>query len=89
MYTYIYTLHTNKYIYIYIHMYIYIYICIGLHGCLPCGSRREPDAPLPVHRQDLWQSGVHKGGCSKGGFSNLCLIIMLVLRKPPLLDPPL
>ena len=31
-------------------------------------------------------SGVHKGGFSEGGFSNLCVIIGL-LPHPPLLNP--
>ena len=43
-------------------------------------------------------SGVHKGGFSKGGFSNLCVMIiiisssssiMFVLLNPPLLNTPL
>ena len=29
-----------------------------------------------------WQSGVHKGGLSKGGFSNLCLTTILLLLNP-------
>ena len=29
-----------------------------------------------------------KGGFSKGGLSNSCVIIMFVLRHPPLLHPP-
>ena len=27
-------------------------------------------------------SGIHKGGLSKGGFSNLCVIIVLLLLNP-------
>ena len=34
-------------------------------------------------------SGVRKGGFSKGGLSNLCVILLLLSPNPPLLDPPL
>ena len=40
-------------------------------------------------QKDAMVSGVHKGGLSKGGLSNLCVIIMLSLLKPPLLNLPL
>ena len=34
-------------------------------------------------------SGVHKGGFRKRGFSNWCVIVILLLLNPPLLNPPL
>ena len=49
-----------------------------------------PPAALAGRCSSLsYQSGVHKGGFSKGGSSNLCVIIMLLLPTPPLLNPPL
>ena len=73
----------------YICVYIYIYIYIYPPHRLPDGvGSRRPPLQLP---------GVHKGGFSKGRFSNLCVIIIICLlyvdyimiAKLPFTKPPL
>ena len=56
--------------------------CLMLESGFYSACRRVRSSPL------LDASGVHKGGSSKRGFSNVCVIIMFVLLNPPLLNPP-
>ena len=83
----------NMCIYIYIYTYIYIYIyyihyaAAGVMWDLDSGCR-GPGA-FRQRKNSVDCSGVHKGGFSKGEFSKLCVIIMLVLLNPPLLSAPL
>ena len=64
------------------HIYIYIYIYMLRLG------RHLVEAGRSAQRA-RGASGVHKGGFSKGVFSNLCVIIMPLLLNTPLLNPPL
>ena len=63
--------------------------------CETYSSDHEPEEPhsLAFASQSAAaprRSGVHKGGFSKGGFCNLCvIIIMFVLLNPPLLNTSL
>ena len=50
------------------------------------GAEDGGELPRPVHGR----SGVHKGGFSKGGVSNLCIIIimLLIIAQPRFAKPP-
>ena len=52
-------------------------------------ERQEAVPEAPQHRRVHVLSGDHQGGFSKGGFSNLCVIVMFVLLNPSLLNPTL
>ena len=65
--------------YTYTYVYMYMYICIYVYD----NFQRFQSAGRA--KSETW--GVRKGGFSKGGLSNLCVIIVLLLLSPPLLNP--
>ena len=68
IYIYIYTYNTSIYIYIY----IYIMFARGSSNFSAVISSRAGVPKAWGTPRILLDSGVHKGGFSKGGFSNLC-----------------
>ena len=89
--------------YVNLHVYIsYMYMREAKLSTLVWQRAARPPSPSgnlqqgPVDDQPkLRTSGVHKGGFSKGGFSNLCVSLVqlryktCLIAKPPLLNPPL
>ena len=69
-------------------LYYYYYVRLTVFGTTEWERGYYAHAlTLPAgHVQD---SGVHKGGFSKRGCSNLCVIIISSLLNPPSLNPPL
>ena len=53
-------------------------------------SRKLEASPRDIENtDDIEIREFTKGGFSKGGFSNLRVIIILLLQNPPILNPPL
>ena len=55
----------------------------------PAGRRQDDPAGDPRCARRGGRSGVRKGGFGKGGFSNLCVIIIVLLLNHSLLNTPL